>query len=317
MKTRLLGACASLFFVACSGVRPSAEPNNGPLPRGAQAMSLLGQPLHPPPLSEAASATYAARLAEAKAAYAQTPDNADSIIWLGRRTAYPGQFREAIEIFSRGIARYPNDARFYRHRGHRYISTRQFVRAIADLERAASLVRGQADEVEPDGLPNARNIPTSTLHFNIWYHLGLARYLSGDLTGALAAYAECMKVSKNPDTRVATSHWMYTTLRRLGRAQDAAAVLYPISREMDVIEDDSYHDLLLLYKGEMTVDQLVPADTLEPIADVSRAYGVAAWYAYNGNASEASRLNRRILATSQWPAFGYIAAEADEARLRR
>ena len=305
------------MLAACSGARRTTELDAEPVPRGAQAMSLLGQPLFPPPLSEAAAATHSARLAEAKAAYARTPDNPDSIIWLGRRTAYPGQFREAIEIFSRGIAKYPEDARFYRHRGHRYITTRQFGRAIEDLERAASLVRGRADEIEPDGLPNARNIPTSTLQFNIWYHLGLARYLTGDFTGALAAYAECMKVSKNADTRVATSHWLYTTLRRLGRAQDAAGILVPISREMDVIEDEAYHKLLLLYKGEITVDQLVPPDTLAPITDVSSAYGVAAWYGYNGNRVEAKRLNRRILATNQWPAFGYIAAEADEARLRR
>ena len=283
------------------------------LPAGAQAISLLGKPLYPPALSEQTAATYAARLAEAKAAYARTPDNADSIIWLGRRTAYPGQFREAIEIFTQGIAKHPRDARMYRHRGHRYITTRELDRAIDDLEHAASLVRGKPDEVEPDGLPNARNVPTSTLQFNIWYHLGLARYLKGDFTGALAAYAECMKVSKNPDTRVATSHWMYTTLRRLGRDQDAAAVLFPITRDMDVIEDESYHKLLMLYKGELTADQLVPVDTTVAITDVAAAYGVAAWHAYNRRPADAAALTRRILATAQWPAFGYIAAEADVA----
>mgnify|MGYP006178114509 CR=1 FL=1 len=51
---------------------------------------------------------------------------------------------------------------------------------VADLERAASLVRGRPDEVEPDGAPNRFNIPTSTLQSNIWYHLGLAYYMRGE-----------------------------------------------------------------------------------------------------------------------------------------
>ena len=315
MQQFTIGLLASLL-IACRAPLPRASSPEPELPSGAQALSLQGQPLYPPALSDAAAASHSARLAEAKAAFARTPDNADSIIWLGRRTAYPGQFREAIQIFTRGIDRHPNDARMYRHRGHRYITTRRFDLAVADLERAAELVRGKPDEVEPDGLPNARNIPTGTTQFNIWYHLGLAHYLRGDYRKALAAYAECMKVSRNADTRVATSHWMYMTLRRLGREQDANAVLVPITRDVDVIEDEAYHRLLLMYKGELPVDSLVPP-VPAPVTDVAGAYGVANWYLYNRRTDEAERLYRRILARGQWPAFGYIAAEADLVALQR
>ena len=103
--------------------------------------------------------------------YQANPNNPDAIIWLGRRLAYPGQFKEAIDVFSEGIRKFPNDARFYRHRGHRYITLRRIDLAIKDFKQAASLVKGKPDELEPDGQPNARNIPTSTLQFNIWYHL--------------------------------------------------------------------------------------------------------------------------------------------------
>lgn len=306
----------AVMLASCRSASTVGDESRSVLPSGAEAVSLQGQPLFPPPLSENAATTYAARLAEAKAAYGHTPDNADSIIWLGRRTAYPGQFRKAIEIYTRGIALHPNDARLYRHRGHRYITIRRFDLAVRDFERAAELVKGRPDEVEPDGLPNARNIPTGTLQFNIWYHLGLAHYLRGDFPRALAAYGECMKVSRNADTRVATSHWLYMTLRRLGREQDAANVLVPITRDMDVIEDEAYHRLLLFYKGELPVDSLVPAEPA-PIADVASAYGVANWYLYNGRTSDAERLYRRILDTTQWPSFGFIAAEADVAMLQR
>ena len=51
------------------------------------------------------------RLAPARGDYESDPDNADNIIWYGRRTAYAGDYRGAIEIFSEGIEKFPADAR--------------------------------------------------------------------------------------------------------------------------------------------------------------------------------------------------------------
>src|SRR5688500_11278883 len=148
-----------------------------------------------PVLSENARKIYETKLSEARADFEKNPSSADALIWLGRRTAYPGKYKEAIRIFTDGIAKFPKDARFYRHRGHRYITLRCFGDAIRDFETAAKLVKGKADEIEPDGLPNARNIPTSTLQSNIFYHLGLAYYVKGDFRNALKAYRNAEKVS--------------------------------------------------------------------------------------------------------------------------
>ena len=201
-----------------------------------EAQSLLGTPLYAPALSTEDEQDRTAKLAEARAALDADPTSVDATIWLGRRLAYLGRFRDAIDTFTAAIERHPDDARLYRHRGHRYITVRRFRDAIDDLERAARLIEGTADEIEPDGLPNARNVPTSTLHFNVWYHLGLARYLAGDLDGARDAYRSCLAVSKNPDSLVATTHWLYMTLRRLGKARQAAKLLEPIRADLDVIE---------------------------------------------------------------------------------
>ena len=133
---------------------------------------------------------------------------------MGRRVAYLGRYREAIEHFSDGVEKHPNDARMYRHRGHRYITVRELPKAIADLAKAAQLIEGKADQVEPDGQPNARNTPTSTLNTNIYYHLGLAHYLSGDFDRRPAQYRRCLAFSKNPDMLVATTYWYYLTLTR-------------------------------------------------------------------------------------------------------
>jgi tetratricopeptide (TPR) repeat protein len=309
-----------MVALACL-LSPAILAGQEPLPPGAEARSLLGQPLVPPPLAPEAREASEWQLAEARRAYVNTPDNADSIIWLGRRTAYLGRYREAISIFTEGIRKHPGDARMYRHRGHRYISIREFDQAIVDLDRAMELTEDEIDQVEPDGLPNARNIPTSTLHFNIRYHLGLAHYLKGEFERAAKIYREDVAASQAngySDMLVASSHWLYMALRRAGKANEAARVLEPIRRNLDVIENGVYLRLLLLYKGELPPDSLLPrqrADTAT-FEDAATGYGVANWHFYNGRRAEAERLFRQIVTSPQWAAFGYIAAEAELARLR-
>ena len=287
--------------------------------RTPEATSLLGRPLVSPEPSAERRAAMEKELAAARAEFDKNPAGADAAIWLGRRTAYLGRYREAIRIFSEGIARHPSDARLYRHRGHRYITVRELDKAIDDLSKAASLVRDTPDEVEPDGQPNAKNVPTSTLQTNIYYHLGLARYLKGEFAAAANAYHRCMALSKNDDMRVATAHWQYMTLRRLKRDAEAAKVLETITAEMAIIENASYHRLLMMYKGATEADALLAASKKESLDAVTIGYGVANWHLYNGRANRAKAILSEIVnqyETSQWAGFGYIASEADFVRLR-
>jgi tetratricopeptide (TPR) repeat protein len=305
---------APLLFTlaACGGSRTSTVA----LPAGAEAISLLGDTLRPPTLPEATRLVFEARLDTARRTAAARPDDPDALIWLGRRTAYLGRYREAITVFTRGVERWPDDARFLRHRGHRWISVREFARAAADLGRAAELVRGRPDEVEPDGLPNARGIPTSTLQSNIFYHLGLAHYLRGDLAAARRAYEECLRASTNPDMEVATRYWLYLTLLRAGNRAAAVDVLAPVTPSLEIIENTSYHRLLLVFKGLLPADSLAVA-TAGGVDGATLGFGVGAWRAAQGDASAAEPWFRRALATGQWAAFGYIAAEEALARARR
>ena len=258
-----------------------------------------------------------ARLAEVRSRYEAKPNDPGAIIWLGRRLAYLGRFREAIASYTEGIKKFPWDARFYRHRGHRYITLRRFDLAINDFEKATKLIKGKPDEVEPDGQPNVRNIPTSTVQFNIWYHLGLAYYLTGQNKQALNSYRECLKVSNNPDAVVATGHWLYMTLRRLNRIKEAAKVLQTIRDGMDVIENHGYYRLLLMYKRTISPESLLKEASQQDgsAGSYSILYGVGNWYLYNGQRDEALKVFRQMVEGNQWTSFGYIAAEADLNRL--
>ncbi|MCG8416062.1 MAG: tetratricopeptide repeat protein [Pseudomonadales bacterium] len=282
------------------------------VPPGAQALTLQGDALYP----AAPNAETQANLEVAQNNYNSDRDNADNIIWLGRRTAYAGDYRRAIEIYSEGINKFPEDPRFYRHRGHRYISIREFDRAIADFEQAAELMEELPIQVEPDGLPNAQNIPLTTTQGNVWYHLGLAYYLKQDWPRALAAFRNGYNLGGYDDNLVSTGHWIYMILRRMGDDAQAAVALNEISADMDIIENMSYHELCLLYKGEMEIEEMMAANGDDP-SNAAVAYGIANYFYYNGDRQRSDDMLRRLVSGSSWSSFGFIAAEADLANPQR
>jgi len=280
-----------------------------------EAVSLLGAKLVP----TAADAAALERYEKAKADFARDPSE-ENTIWLGRRAAYAGRYREAIAVFSEGLDRFPGSYRLLRHRGHRHISVRQFAKAAADFEKAAALVRSAPVEVEADGVPNNAGVPLSNTQFNIFYHLGLARFLAGDWARAEAAYRECLVWSKNDDSIAATTDWLYLTLRRAGKAEAAAKVLETIGPNMTIIENAAYHRRLLMHKGI-----LAPEALLGPKPDESEAelranaaiyhYGLAQRELWAGDKDAARSRLEEIVSGAAWPAFAQIAAEADLARL--
>jgi len=279
-----------------------------------QAISLLGRPLFAPALSPDVLAKRQRELEEAQFEYDRNLHDENAIIWLGRRQAYLGQYQDAINTFSNGLAIHPDSSRLLRHRGHRHITTRKFDLALVDLQRAAELIRvgGPPDEIEPDGQPNKLNIPTSTTHTNIYYHLGLARYLTGDFSGAADAYWRCMEFATNDDMRVATAYWLYLSLRRLHEDDQAAAALKPIRDQMDIIENSSYHRLLLMFKGSLSEDEAAkPTGEDESIDVATTGYGIGMWHLLRGEREAAMEQFRKVIANSSWAAFGHIAAEAE------
>jgi tetratricopeptide (TPR) repeat protein len=278
-----------------------------------EATSLSGRALYPPsPIPN--QARLEKELQDAQAVADTT--TADAMIWIGRRLGYLWRYQDAIAQFTKGIERYPTDARFYRHRGHRYITIRQFDKAVVDFEKAVSLIKGKPDESEPDGAPNPAGVPRSTLQFNIWYHLGLAYYLQGDYQKAYDAYVECMKVSKNDDSVTATADWTWMTLMRMGRKADAAKVLERITPKMDILENASYHRRLLMYKGLDKPEALLDTAKADDTTIATQGYGVGNYYFVTGNTARAKDVFQKVTAGGGWNAFGYIAAEADLARMK-
>lgn len=264
-------------------------------PGKPEVISLLGKSLFAQPAEGEALAQLKTDLAGAWEALRAKPDDVENVILYGRRLAYLWRYHEAIDVYSGGIKNFPDSAMLYRHRGHRYISIRKFDKAAQDLTRAAEL--------------NSRD-------FDIWYHLGLAHYLKGDFEKALSAYESCLSVAEDDESKVAVSHWLYMTLRRLERLDDAVKVLNDIIKGMNVEENKSYYDLLNFYKGQKSADEIFNIEDATDLELATIGYGIGCSYLYNNEKAAAKTYFEKIVETKYWPAFGFIAAEADLFRMK-
>jgi tetratricopeptide (TPR) repeat protein len=232
-------------------------------------------------------------IARAESALAADPRNIDKLIALGVAQSGVRQYREAIETFTRGLKIAPNNALLYRWRGHRYLSTRQFDRAMSDLMRGAQL--------------------DSTIH-GIWYHLGIVRFVQGDFAGAADAFTRALPIAPDSGERAGTTDWLWMSLSRAGRTADAQALL---DRRPDSIPaGNAYAQRLRLYRGQVAPDSVItPGDTSD-IAVATLSYGVGNWYLVRADTTRARAWFERSIASGGWPAFGFIVSEVELRRLR-
>lgn len=313
MKKIALSAIAVSLLVSCSAPKKEKKVDKAP-----EVVSLLGTTYFEPERSPELQQKLDSNLSVAKTNFNSDPSE-ENYIWYGRRLGYLSRFNESIEVLSEGIEKYPQSYKLLRHRGHRFISMRLFDRAIDDLTKASQLMSPHPPEVEPDGAPNKLNQPLSSTQFNIWYHLGLAHYLKGDFEKAEQAYIECLKASYNDDLLVATIDWFYMTYKRQGKDELAGGLLGNITDSMTIIENDSYYKRLKMYQGKLQPEEVLTVDSSADDYDLSLAtqgYGVGNWYFYNGDTTKAIEIYERVVAGKSFASFGFIASEAELARLK-
>ncbi len=227
-------------------------------------------------------------IARAESVLAADPRNADKLIALGVAQSGVRQYREAIATFTRGLGIAPNNALLYRWRGHRYLSTRQFDRAMDDLTRGAKL--------------------DSTI-YGIWYHLGIVRFVRREFAGAADAFTRALPIAPDSAERAGATDWLWMSLSRAGRKADAQALL---DRHTDTPNaGNAYSQRLRLYRGQVSPDSVfTPADTSD-IQIATLSYGIGDWYLVQGDTAKARSWFERSVASGGWPAFGFIVSEVE------
>jgi tetratricopeptide (TPR) repeat protein len=274
-----------------------------------EATSMSGEGLVRPEFDEETNIRLTNNLREAINRFSTSPNDPESIIWVARHTAYLWRFNDAIYILTDGITEFPDDPRFYRHRGHRFITIRAFDKAIDDLTKASQLIDGLDDIIEPDGAPNTSNIPVTTLHYNVYYHLGLAYYLNRDFDAAVNVFRKALQVSQNSDSEISATDWLYMSLMRAGQVSQAQFLLSITDTSVDVIESESYLNRLRLYKNEISPEELLSGNNDLDI--ITQGYGLAQYYLFAGDTDTYREILNKVIDTNYWAAFGYIAAEVD------
>jgi tetratricopeptide (TPR) repeat protein len=232
-------------------------------------------------------------IARAQAALAADPRNVQLIIQLGIAQSGARQFREAIETFTRGLDIAPNDPMLYRWRGHRYLSVRELDRANSDLTRGYAL---------------------DSTNYGILYHLGIARFLRGNFSGAADAFRRAQPRAPDAGELAGSTDWLWMSLMRSGRKAEAEAML---ARRPDSLPvNNAYARRLKLYRGEIGPDSVfTPADTAD-VQVATLSYGLGNWYLVRGDTARARQYFVRSVRSGGWPGFGFMVSEAELRRLR-
>lgn len=308
---RICAVALRALFVACV-LPPSCAPT--------EARSLDGRALAAPQLGKAKRARLERDLDEARERMASQPDSVDAAVWVGRRLAYLGRYREAIEWYTMALARFGPQPALLRHRGHRLVTVRSFAQAESDLARAMALCDGRPDETEVDGIPTAGG-PRTTLQGNIAYHLALAQFCQGKFDDAAASWRRALELATNDDADVSARYWLAVTEFERGKPEMARAVLAPLREAppMDIRENHSYHRLALALRGDIAIDSLQAADGPLGVGVDRATLGFGrAMHARHiaGSEREAQAILRETARLDEWAAFGVIASEATLARAR-
>lgn len=231
-------------------------------------------------------------VARAEAAVAAGPSNVELLLALGLAHAGAQQYREAIAVFTRALAQAPDNAILYRWRGHRYLSVREFDRARADLERGLAL---------------------DSLCYGCLYHLGIVRYVAGDFADAAEIFRRALPLVPDPGEFAGSVDWLWMSLSRAGRGAEAEEVLD--RHAASVTAQNAYARRILLYRGAIGPEEVITAADTGAIEVATRAYGVGNWYLLHGDSAAARTWFTRSVASGGWPAFGFIASEAELKRM--
>ena len=203
---------------------------------------------------------------------------------------------EAVPVCSEALRLRPNYVQALRDRGHLQINLGKYPAALADLKKAESLDKSDR---------------------GIYYHLGLAYYLTGDFKEAADAFNGCLRGSKQQSDIIECAAWLYPSLRR--SSQDAAA-----KQLLDRIQPNwpvqghavFYFDRLMLFKGAKNEAQVAPTMSQEgALSQATVGYGIGLWQLLNGNKAKAREYFDKAVASGMKAAFGYRAAEQELKRM--
>lgn len=297
-----------LLLTAATSTEAALNPATGQPEKGITGETLTGQPLRELDWPETTRRRLEVDLEIAKAVFDVAPEREESWIWLGRRYGYLGWYADAIDVFTAGLAHFPESYKLHRFRGRHRARSRDFTGAIEDYLAGLENMQGHADTFEPDGIPNARRQPISTYRSNLHYYLGQTSFATGDYERMLVELDRSLEspiAMDIDDHRIAVAFWKYLALRKLGRDETADRLLDSLPDEPKLFENDTYYEAIRVFSDPAAAERA--AENGDSLARF--ALGMRQLFA--GRYDEARRTLAAVVAAN---ALGYWPAEAELVR---
>lgn len=253
---------------------------------------------------------------------------------IGVLKADQGDYEGAIATFSEGLTRFPQDARLYRHRGHRYLNVSRLEDAYSDFEKASEFLPLFADAYEGTRAnsvaqleaillngadPDAQPVPSllrasgkyyASLAFKIHYHFGLAQHFLGKNEEAAASFEAAWLHAETVDLQVATLNWLVVLHGVLGNQARIDELLKDVEFDKAAGVNAPYQSLLKVYKGVSSADALIEESLADSRVLATSGYGLASLLLTRGETDQARTLLERAVAEGDPYAFGSVGARA-------
>jgi hypothetical protein len=127
-------------------------------------------------------------------------------------------------------------------------------------------------------------------------------------------FARALPAAPDSGERAGSIDWLWMSLSRAGRRVEAQALLDRVTDSLPA--GNAYTQRIALYGGRIGPEgAFTPADTAD-IQVATLSYGVGNWYLLRGDTAHAREYFERSIRSGGWPAFGFIASEAELRRRR-
>ncbi|MEM1134851.1 MAG: hypothetical protein AAGI07_03355 [Bacteroidota bacterium] len=300
-----------LTLIACQTVKKEEEKQkvefvSTEIDLPQEAISFSGKPLYRKAIDEATLKKTDSIIQSLQ----QKPELLEEdYIALGSHYIATNRFRDAIAVYTKGLASYPTSFKLLRHRGHRFINVRELENAIVDLSKANDLI---GDENEKILEYDAKGKPTGSYQYWIWYHIGLYHLLNEEYKKAAEAYNTCLSLAMNGKNNVGVSAWLYTVYQKMGESELAKRAIETITKDYDTDREHPYFKRVMLYKGNLKPQDILNVN--KPVEqwtarDITIAYGVADWYSHQQDTNVAEGIYEKILQTPHWNAWAYVVTD--------
>jgi tetratricopeptide (TPR) repeat protein len=289
-----LGLCLAVWGTGADFSLHAQTAKTGAL--SFEVTSALGRRLYALPDDESVTTT--------RKKLAAIPKNIALVLALSKAEAGRRQYKEAVATCTKGLLIAPRNADLYVERGHRKLGLREFKQAMQDLKRATELA------------PN---------NLDAHYHLGLAQYFLGEFGAAAASFEAARALAKNDDSLIDCSNWLYVSLRRAGRDEQASEALSRITPEVKNTEPHLYFYLRLLYfyQGKIGERDVLPPSPAKPddveaeLSFNTVSYGVGNWHLYHHEIPQAVSLFNEVVKGEAWNSWGFVGSEVELARMKK